>query len=98
MPISKQQLRADRRHALDAWLVSENMQMDEAVFWTAGQTTAEQAKFAELDSEYEVAKDALAAQLGALTSDDLAAWFESISWEATGDTHEERIDEYLAHA
>ena len=69
-----EQLRANRRHALNAWLVGNTpdgsprwagddgrvLYMDEYAFWPAAIQTAEAAKFAELDAEYEAAKAALA--------------------------------------
>ena len=68
-----EQLRADRRHALNAWLAGGTpdgsprwtgddgrvLYMDEHAFWPASIQTAEAAKFAELDAEYEAAKAAL---------------------------------------
>ena len=68
-----EQLRADRRHALNAWLSGATedgsprwdgddgrvLRLDEYPFWPASIQTAEAGKFAELDAAYEAAKAAL---------------------------------------
>ena len=78
MLASKKQLRANRRHGLNAWLEQNNMRMDEAAFWTTGQKMAEQQKFAELDAVYEAAKAQLSTSLKALTEAEWLAWCEEI--------------------
>ena len=66
-----EQLRADRRHALNAWLVNADgnprwpgddgriLFLDEYPFWPSHIKDAEAATFAALDAVYEAAKAAL---------------------------------------
>ena len=68
-----EQLRADRRHALNAWLAGGTpdgsprwpgddgrvLYLDELAFWPQQIVDAEAARFAELDAAYEAAKAAL---------------------------------------
>ena len=95
---SKRQLRANRRHALNAWLVSQDMRMDEAGFWSTEQRDAEAATFARLDADYEDAKAALQADLEEMPAGDRATWFVELGWDPIGTTDTERIDDYLDRA
>ena len=98
MPTSKRQLRANRRHALNAWLAQQDLRLDEAPFWTAEQQAAESAKFAELDAAYEAAKTALADELKAMSEPEWLAWCDEIGWTPVGATQAEQVDDYILRA
>jgi len=94
----KLQLRANRRHALNAWLGANHLRMDEAPYWSPTQAAAEEAKFAELDTAYEVAKVALEAALDRLSAAEQLDWFDSVNWAPVGATKAERTADYMARA
>ena len=98
MPKTKRDLREERRYALNAWLIEQDMRMDEAPFWNATQAAAEQAAFESLDAAYEGNKSDLGDELKALASQDWLDWCADIGWTPVGATQEEQADDYLDRA
>ena len=97
-PVTKNQLRWDRRHALNSWLAARATDMTEALFWNPVLAAAELVRFGELDAIYQTAKAALARELKTLSVREWAVWCAGIGWTPTGATQSDQVDDYLARA
>lgn len=95
---SKTQLRSNRRHALNAWLLAHHLRMDECHYWAHEARAEEEVKFAELDAVYEHAKSLLQVQLLRMTVAEQSDWFSSVGWTPVGATKGERTQDYLDRA
>lgn len=95
---TKQDLRAKRRHALNGWLATHFLFLDEYQFWPQENKDAEGLAFDGFDATYEAEKDALEEALKALDAAELAAYFLDIGWESVGETVTEQVDDYLERA
>lgn len=95
MPATKNQLRWDRRHALNSWLATRATDMAEALFWPPALAAAELARFSELDATYETAKVTLAKELKALSDREWTTYCAGIGWTFVGATRDEQVEDYL---
>lgn len=89
------ELRDQRRASETALADSQGLDITTITSWGEGQIDPIETELLACSTDYAENVTRLTADLEALSSADLAAWFEDIGWEPEGATKRERLANYL---